>query len=468
MKNSKSKILAVLLTTVGCFALGGCNKTVGTNDWISYDSSKSMTDAVTIQFYSNRTDLEKDGTFKNYITEFNKAEPNITVKVTTMKDYQGDLEKMMSAGSYGDVSMITLTDMTQLSSYYISYGSYDDLAAAKKYRNEYLYSKYYDGQVYGLPSMNTVGGVAYNKQVFTDAGVDASALSTPDKFVEGMQKIKDSTNGKAKDCIPYYTNAHDGWTANQWEDHFVNNVITGNLDYANNDIAIDSNVWKKDSNDPHYMGSKLYFDLIAKGLVEESPTASDWESSKVKINEGKIGAMVMGNWAISQFKAAGDNPDDIGYMPFPFTATDGTRYANSGSDYSYGISCKTDNLHREASERFVNWMVEKSGYALSQGGISVLKSDDMPSGLEAFSDCTFLVSNPAKTGWEDARANTESISKQALYDNGTRFSQIVAIATGTGTYDEKLASFNTTADTWNTAWAAAAAKVKTSLGDLVK
>jgi ABC-type glycerol-3-phosphate transport system substrate-binding protein len=134
--------------------------------------------------------------------------------------------------------MITITDMTQLPTYYISYGTSDSLINTGLYRNEYLYSKYYNSNVYGLPCMNTVGGIAYNTQVFKDDGVDASTLTTPAKFLEGMKAIKDSDNGLAKDCVPYYTNAKDGWTANQWEDHFVNNVITGDKDYANTRIVM--------------------------------------------------------------------------------------------------------------------------------------------------------------------------------------------------------------------------------------
>jgi len=477
MKNSKVKILTAVLAVAGVASLlgscgtnssvsstgnsGGSTLVTGGEGWVAYDESKAMSTKTTIKYLTNRTDLDTDGTFTKYIAEFNKVEPNITVQVSSYTDYQGTVDKALTSGSYGDVSMITITDMTQLPTYYISYGTSDDMIKTGLYRNEYLYSKYYNGNVYGLPYMNTVGGIAYNTQVFKDAGVDASTLTTPEKFIAAMQAIKDSDNGLAKDCIPYYTNAKDGWTANQWEDHFVNNVITGDKDYANTHIAVDTNVWKKDADDPHYEGTKLYFDLIAKGLTEDDPTTTDWESSKVKINNGKIGAMCMGNWAISQFQAAGDNPENIGYMPFPLMSKDGkTHYANSGSDYSYGISNKIDDTHKEASERFVMWMVEKSGFAADQGGISVLKSEAMPTTLSAFSDCTFLVSNPAKSGCEDARSATEASSKQTLYDNGTRFSKVVTDATLEGkTYDQKLAAFDADAASWNSAWATAAAKV---------
>lgn len=274
------------------------------------------------------------------------------------------------------------------------------------------------------------------------------------------------------DVVPYYTNNKDGWTANQWEDHFKNDVLHGDLDYANTKIAADKNVFKPDSNDAHYLGTKLYFDLIAKGLVESDPNTTDWESSKSKINAGKIGAMVMGNWAISQFQSATytgadgkatSSPENIGYMPFPFVAKDGTHYANSGSDYCYGISSQIDDTHKEAAERFVTWMVEQSGIAIDQGGIGIVKTDTMPSTLEAFSNCKFLVSNPSKSGWEDAVADVEDQSSQKLYDEGKRFHEAATLALGTGDYASKLAAFNTKMTAWNKAWSDASTSVTAAL-----
>lgn len=489
MKNSKKTIalfaasLGALCALVGCGETGSSSSSAaastssstnpnmvnGGDGWVSYDGSVAMQTATTITYYTNRTDLDKDGSYRNYVAKFNKTEPNITVKVISMTDYNGDLEKMLQAKNYGDVSMITLTELANLPNYYVSFGTLDNLKATKKYRDEYLTAKYYKDNVYGLPYMNTVGGIAYNKKVFTGAGVDAAAIKTPDQFVAAMQAIKTKYGD---DVVPYYTNNKDGWTANQWEDHFKNDVLHGDLDYSNTKIAADKNVFKPDSNDAHYLGTKIYFDLIAKGLVEADPNTSDWESSKGKINEGKIGAMCMGNWAISQFKEATyigsdgkstSSPENIGYMPFPFTTESGVHYANSGSDYCYGISKQIDATHKEASERFVNWMVEQSGIAIDEGGIGIIKTDPMPSTLEAFSDCTFFISNASEKGWEDAVASVEDQSGQKLYDDGTRFHTVAAIALGSGDYASKLAAFNTQMTTWNTAWAKASTSVTAGL-----
>ncbi len=447
--NKKFKLTTCLLSALAIVSLVGCNN----------GGDEDLSGPVTIKFLSNRTDLDSNGTFAKYIAKFNEKYPKITVQVKTMKDYSGDLEKMLTAGDYGDVSMITITDTEQLPNYYISFGKATDLEATGKYRNGYLYSKYYDGEVYGLPSMNNVSGIAYNKQVFKDAGVDAANIKTPEQFLEAMQKIKDSNNGKAKDCIPYYTNAKDGWTSDQWEDHLSGGLTTGDSDYRNNTMCEDKNAWKKDSNDAHYIGTKLYFDLMAKGLTEEDHNTTDWEGSKVKINQGQIGCMVMGNWSISQFKDAGDCPDDIGYMPFPLTASNGKHYAASGSDYAYGISSNIDKKHQEAAKKFVTFMVEESGYAQAEGGISLMAKDAMPDGLEAFENCEFIVQGPAKTAYTGIIGKIEDVSGLKLYDSGSRFSKVVTVASTNGSYSEKLKAFDALCSDWNAKWSQAVDKV---------
>lgn len=446
MKNKRLKLLTCIMSVFAIISLVGCG-------------GESDDGTVTIKFLSNRTDLDSNGSYAKYIAKFNEKYPEIKVQVKTMKDYAGDLEKMLTAGDYGDVSMISITDSEQLPNYYISFGKATDLEATGKYRNGYLYSKYYEGEVYGMPSMNNVSGIAYNIQVFKDAGVDAANIKTPDEFLAAMQKIKDSNNGKAKDCIPYYTNAHDGWTSDQWEDHLSGGLLTGDSEYRNNTICEDKNAWKKGTNDGHYIGTKLYFDLMAKGLTEEDHTTTDWEGSKVKINNGQIGCMVMGNWAINQFKEAGDHPEDIGYMPFPFTATDGKHYAASGSDYSYGISKKIDAKHQDAAKKFVTFMVEESGYAQAEGGISIMAKDEMPDGLEAFENCEFLIQGPAESKYSGIVGKIEDLSGLKLYDSGARFAQVVTAATGSASYDEKLKTFDELCVKWNAKWVEAVDKV---------
>ena len=94
----------------------------------------------------------------------------------------------------------------------------------------------------------------------------------------------------------------------------------GDPDYKNNILLHTKDPFtKNEENSGPYAVFYTLYNAVANKLVEDDPASSDWESSKTKINNGEIGAMVLGSWCVQQFKDAGDHPDDIGYMPFPIT-----------------------------------------------------------------------------------------------------------------------------------------------------
>ena len=79
------------------------------------------------------------------------------------------------------------------------------------------------------------------------------------------------------------------------------------------------------------------YEAVKRGLIEDDPMSTDWESSKGRLNRGEIATMVLGSWAVAQMQDAGDTPEDVGYMPFPITVN-GERFAGAGGNYAYGIN----------------------------------------------------------------------------------------------------------------------------------
>jgi len=83
--------------------------------------------------------------------------------------------------------------------------------------------------------------------------------------------------------------------------------------------------------------------------IDALPTTPDEfiaDLQKIKDNTDAIplytnyaAGWTLGAWAVPQMQGAGDNADDIGYMPFPITV-DGKMYASSGPDYQFGINCQ--------------------------------------------------------------------------------------------------------------------------------
>ncbi len=75
--------------------------------------------------------------------------------------------------------------------------------------------------------------------------------------------------------------------------------------------------------------------------------------------------------------------DDIGYMAFPATSG-GTQYATVGGDYNLGIN-KNSSV-KAAAPRVDQLPLEDSGFTESQGMVSPLLADPLPSNLADLSD----------------------------------------------------------------------------------
>ena len=421
MRKAMKKFVAMAVAATMVVSMAACGNSDKKKD------GEGLSGKIT--FLTNRTDLDNDGTYEELIAKFNEKYPDVTVEVQSITDYAGELATRMQTKEYGDVLMIPdAVPKSEYGKYFESFGTVEELS--EKYREGYLYSKYYDGQVYGLAYMCTVQGIVYNKAVFAQAGV-TELPKTPDEFLSALKKIKDNT-----EAIPYYTNANSGWTLDQWEDHTAG-TITGNANYKNNELPHDVNAFSEGGS--HYVVAKLLYDIITKGLCEADPTTCDWEASKLKLNNGEIACMVLGSWAISQMKEAGPNADNVGYMPFPYSV-DGKQYATSGTDYCYAVNKNSEN--KEAAKAFVQFMVDESGLALDQGGISLLKNDPMPSGLEEFANVEFVVDKPATDENNGLLDEVQQVSGITLYDNGSRLNGVVDIARGASsqTFEEYMAA----------------------------
>ena len=425
-------MIALLLALVMVLSLAACSG----ND-AGGNTADDGTVSGKITFLTNRTDLDTDGTYTELIAAFNEKYPDVEVEVQAITDYAGELVTHMQTSEYGDVLMIPdAVPTASYPDYFEPLGTVEGLS--EKYQEGCLYSKYYDGNVYGLAYMCTVQGIVYNKAVFEAAGI-TELPTTPDEFLACLQMIKDNT-----DAIPYYTNTNSGWTLDQWEDHCFG-TATGNANDKNNELINDAGAFSDGGS--HYEVAELLYNIVAGGLCEDDPTTCDWESSKLMLNNGEIGCMVLGSWALSQIKGAGENADDVAYMPFPFSV-DGKQYATSGTDYCYAINKNSEN--KAAARTWIDFLVDESGLALDQGGISLLKTDPMPDGLEAFADVQFVVDLPAaeeNSGMLDEMMYESGIT---LYDNGQRLAEVVNIARGasTQTFEDYMASL---AVKWQTA-----------------
>ena len=409
---------------------------------ITYASVNLGTDykdlTTTIKFIHHKTDREEDGTIADLIAKFNEVYPGITVETEGITDYAEDSLLRLSAGDWGDVMFIPAIDAAELPTYFVPYGTVDEMSEYINFADQW---KDAAGNCYGIGYMGNAQGVLYNKKVFADAGV-TELPKTPDEFIAALQAIKDNT-----DAIPLYTNYAAGWTMGGAWDGYLGAITNGDETWLNQKFIHEAEPFKDhgDGTGPYAL-YKILYDATAMGLIEEDYTTTDWEGCKPMINNGEIGTMVLGSWAVAQMKAAGDNPDDIGYMPFPITVN-GQQYATAGPDYCYGINVNASDDNKAAAMVFVKWMVEESGWCDLEGGYPISKTAPTSFVFDGVNVVNNVTSLP---GEEDIMNNLNSESELSFNQGGdAKVQRIVEAAfTGAETYDDIMAD-------WTQAWNAA-------------
>ncbi len=414
----------------------------GTLSYADITLGEDYTDlTTTITMFNHRTDMDSDDyggvNWKQYLEEFNKMYPNITVNISTSTGYADDALMHLQSGDYETIMMIPAVDKADLGDYFLPFGDLETMESEINYATAWEY----DGQVYGVPSTATTQGIVYNKKVFEEAGV-TELPATPDEFLEALQKIKDNT-----DAIPLYTNYAAGWTMGAW-DAYIGSNATGDATYMNQKFIHTKDPFQDYGDGTHaYAVYKILYDAVANGLIEDDFTTTDWEGCKGMINNGEIGCMVLGSWAIPQMKAAGPNIDDIGYMPFPITVN-GTQYASDGADYSYAINVNASEDEQAAAMVFIKWLTEESGFSYNEDGLPV-DADSTETKL-SFDGVTFVQDEVSLPGEEDLLNEMNSESELNFNNGGdSKVQEIVEHAyNGDMTYDEIMAQ-------WNESWASA-------------
>ncbi|MFJ9519993.1 ABC transporter substrate-binding protein [Kitasatospora sp. NPDC101801] len=326
-----------------------------------------------ITVLTNRTDQLSDGTLKKYADRFRKLHPDVRVRFEAVTDYEGEIGDRLERGGYGDVLLIPNSmALGQYPTYFAPLGSADDLAQTFDF-TEYATVAH---QVYGLANIGIATGFVYNKAIWEQAGITEWA-KTPQQFIDDLKAVKAKTQ-----AIPYYTNYHDGWPLRQWSDHIGGPSCDNS---ARDALAAVADPWGP-GRDLRAIDDLLYR-VVREQLTEPDPTATDWESSKTLLGTGRIGAMFLGSWAIPQMRkaaqAAGRNPDDIGYMPFP-ALTKAHFCTVVQPDYKYAVSAHSKD--KAAARAWIDWYLTKSGSAQAEQAVSTVKGAPLPSALKAFDE----------------------------------------------------------------------------------
>ncbi|MBO3741306.1 ABC transporter substrate-binding protein [Actinoplanes flavus] len=343
-----------------------------------------------ITVLTNRTDLVT-GKLPEYAKRFEAKYPGTKVTFEGVTNYEQDVTTQLSGGEYGDVLLIPNTvAVDQLGQFFEPLGTVGELKDRYRFTDE----KAYDGKVYGLSLGGVANGFVVNKRVWAEAGITAPP-KTPEEFLAGLKAVADKTG-----ATPFYTNYKDGWPLS-----FFNSQRAVLADpTVNETFPADPRPWQPGK--LQHLTDGLLFDIVNRGLSEKDPLTTNWEGSKPMLGTGKVASMLLGSWAVPQMRdaatAAGANPEDIAFWPFPYQ-TGGKFHARIEGDYKGAVSRNSDN--KATAKAWLEWFVTESGFAADQQAIPTPVGQPLPQALQDFTatgvELLELPAATANSGKED-------------------------------------------------------------------
>ena len=202
-----------MLTAAAALTLTACSK----------NSDSSNDGKVTIEYFNQKTEMVD--TLKEIIKDFEKENPKIHVKMTSVPSAGTVLKTRMLAGDAPDV--INIYPQNVDFKEWAKAGYFEDMTG-KSYleniKNNYAENYAVNGKIYSVPLSANVSGIYFNKTKFDELGLKVP--ETWDEFETLVKQIK------ADGETPFALAGSEGWTLNGYH-QLAYISVTGSGDKAN-------------------------------------------------------------------------------------------------------------------------------------------------------------------------------------------------------------------------------------------
>lgn len=261
---------------------------------------------ITVWHIWSDTEGNKGVFVKQVVKEFEKAHPNIKVKLNQIENnaYKTKIQVAMAGGSPPDVffswgyeslfkfvNANLVADITK------------DVAGQKNiYIPALLKGATLKGKIYGLPLESGVGGVWYNKAIF--AKYNLSVPKTWDEFLNVCETLK--KNGVS----PLTGSMKDAWTGLQLYMYLV--------DRMGGEAAFENAAARKGSfsDEAFVKANQVILDMAKKGYFNENALGVNWGEGQQLMASGKTAMYVMGSWLYGILNSI-NSDTEWGFFPFP-------------------------------------------------------------------------------------------------------------------------------------------------------
>ena len=194
----------------------------------------------------------------------------------------------------------------------------------------------FDGKVYGVPGEMETIGVFYNKDLFSELGLDEP--TSRDDLVAASEEIKKAGT------IPMAVADKEGWEGG----HLLSMALASDIGSDEMDAIIEG---ESSWDSPEVADAfGLWKEFDEKGFLPESPTSVDYDTSISMFYSGEAAMIPTGSWLVGEID---DNVDfEVGYVPFPGPDGEGIFTGGLGS----GPFVSAGTTKTEAAVEFVDFL----------------------------------------------------------------------------------------------------------------
>lgn len=353
-------VAALLSVTLAVTLMTGCG---------SSSSGSSNGGKVTITFSHWGGDDTYKNIYKDRIAAFQKANPNINVKVITVADnYETKLQTMMAGGKAPDVM-----EVAENGQQFAAKNRFLDLTSKVKSANidtektwgKEAVSQYTsDGKIFGLPDRSGPIIMYYNKDLFDKAGVKYPTSDwTEQDYENALEKLTVKKDGKTVQ----WGGASLDWTP-CWGVFIKAN---GGDIIKNGKVAVNS---------PENLEVlKQYNDDYKKGYILDYKTLETVKNSSGDsyFSQGKVAMLETGFWNIASFsKLSGLNWD---------IAPVQTGKEKASWPFGSALTISKQTKNQDAAWKFVQYMTGKDAQQILAKSLG-----DCPANLEVIKSDNFI------------------------------------------------------------------------------
>ncbi|MGI6172519.1 MAG: ABC transporter substrate-binding protein [Christensenellales bacterium] len=323
--------------------------------------ASASAESLSMMMNSSASDSQRAG-YEKIIQIFNETnEFGVTVEPVfySNADYKTALSTMMASDSQPDI--IFTWELGYLGNYVnggkiISLQSYldEDEAWVSTFNGGVLDLLTYDGEVYGIPTQQTMGIMYYNKRIFEENGLSVPA--TYDEFLNVCKTLKD--NGVTP--IALASTASDAWLVSQYIQELSNGIGGYKLFTSLND---GTGAW----NDPAFVEAATLFKTeVEAGYYEDGFTGVTGDEARELFRMGLTAMYFNGAWEISSIAdpAACPEAENIGAFVVPKINPENTGVTLGSVDTSFAVTTNCKNP--DAAVAFIKyWTNEENATMLA-------------------------------------------------------------------------------------------------------